>query len=468
MNCVTAIILSVLMLSAFGEEPSKTSSCPVFVLKFEAGDFNVETERLARGETREYQSNPDTGILDVICPVGPGGSGSLVRLKDRNAIIVRCADAGLQVTTHAANGKEWGRPVRSIEDLTRYDVRLSVTAADGAGRAFLIEQYNRVSAETVGPVLDMFAGRVPMTEGDFTVFTYTYHHGPDAAVYGQAELDFDRWPIVHAVLPGGQQGDFIVDTGAGTTVVSKRFVPDDVTIEKTSMVQYSSAGRKLLKYAPGGATGTVETIVGQAALPELRIGEIVFRDVTVDVLKEMPDFFGRPIAGILGLDLLRRCELLSLALMSDGEGEALLHLASAALGETPDAVEVPFAFVKSHLMVQAGVNGIPVHFILDTGAPGSFLDARAAKAIGLDAADATRRSGRGLDGGTADIFSGARAGLTLGSRKIDDVRFAISALPAFSSMRVHGQKIGLLGNDVLGRFRRVEIDFVRRKIRFIE
>jgi hypothetical protein len=43
----------------------------------------------------------------------------------------------------------------------------------------------------------------------------------------------------------------------------------------------------------------------------------------------------------------------------------------------------------------------------------------------------------------------------------------VSALAPFDAIRAEGQHAGLLGNDFLGRFDRIEIDFERRDVRLL-
>lgn len=129
---------------------------------------------------------------------------------------------------------------------------------------------------------------------------------------------------------------------------------------------------------------------------------------------------------------------------------------------------MPFTIVRTHLVVTGAVNGAPVHFVLDSGAPESFLDPAAAKDAGVEIDKDSVRKGRGLDGGAADIHSSKGGTLKLGDRSFPDIAFRISALHAFSGLNAHGQNVGLLGNSFFQRFRRFDIDFDRRVVRFVE
>ncbi|MGD2110112.1 MAG: aspartyl protease family protein [Phycisphaerae bacterium] len=465
--------LSVLLVSLVvvwgGNTASGASICRVFVLKQSDRGIEIVREDIDGHEpvTGTFAVGRQSGVIDVIFPVGPGGSGGLVRLDEGGTLTVRCQDGEMQVTTETENGKTWARPARTLGDLALYDVRVSVTAGDGGRRAFLIEQNERVSADDVGPVINMFAGRVPLADGDYVICTDTYRHSLGTPVTGRASLEIDRYPFVKGRLSDSREGSFIVDFGAGTTVVSKSFLPTDTPIEAAAMAQYSAAGKELLKYAPSGATGSVQNILGHATLSDFRMGGIRFDHVSVDVIEALPDFFGRPIDGIIGLDLLRRSHILSFSLGQRGSVPPQLSFGSVEANPEGSAVELPFSIVKSHIFVNGSVNDVPVSFILDTGAPNPLLDVPAAKAAKVNPDRGRTRKARGLDGKQTELRTGAVAMLTLGGTTFQDVAFDVSALPVFAMLRAGGQGVGLMGNSFFARCRRVDIDFERRVVRFV-
>lgn len=462
--CTTVIAL--IGASTAAGATDEPDSCRAFVLKRVAQEYTIEAVDLAENEMRVFPSSRDTGIVDVILPVGFGTSGSMAKWSDQRLLIVRCADGALTVAERVAGGKDWTRPARKLADLARFDVRVSVTGADGVRNAFLILANEQSVVETVGPVVDVFAGMIPTSEGDHTLCTDTYHHRLGPRVVGEVPLKYDRWPLVVARLADGNEGLFIADIGAGSTVVAKDFLPPGTTIEKASMVQYSSAGKKLLKYAPGGATGAVDTVLGHATLRELHLGSIRFDNPRIDVIEEMPDLFGQPIAGILGMDLMRRCGVLSMSLKDKRGASPTLRMRSSAEESGSDILELPFTFVSSHVIIDGKVNDSLVHFVMDTGAPGIILDAEAAKRLGVNT-ERTMRPGRGLDGGEADMRLGSPVDLSFADRSFGAVQPRISALACFMTLRTNRQNAGLLGNSFFSRFSRIELDFDRRTARFV-
>lgn len=435
----------------------------LFLLKRAGDDVVLEKIAIAAGEVQVIA--PSDKVIDLIFPPSPGQSAGLVTPGDGRTLVARHTGDTLRVELRSPDGSKRELPPRAISDLKAQDIRVNVTGAGGRVRAAFLILGNREAGRDVGPVANMFAGRVPAAAlaNAYVVQTETYLHEAGPPISGTVPLAIDRWPFVKVTLPDGTSADFLVDIGAGTTVLARSLLQKDAVLEEASMVEYSPAGRRALKYAPGGATGQVQTIVGHAKLDRMMLGEVSVAGVTVDVMAEMPDLFGRPVGGILGLDVMRRCERLALTL--GGEATAL-HFGSGRT-ESADALELPFALVGTHVVVEGAVRGTPVFFVLDTGAPTTFLDQAAARAAGVRGDEAQTREARGLDQGAVPMVPGTIDTLTLAGRPLRDVPCRISALAAFDRLRGEDQHVGLLGNDLFARFRRVEIDFARRTVRFV-
>jgi hypothetical protein len=302
-----------------------------------------------------------------------------------------------------------------------------------------------------------------MLDNAYVVQTESYLHEAGAPLTGMVLLEIDRWPFVRVALAGGLEADFIVDIGAAGTVVDQSMLPEGTKITEASMVEYSAAGKRTLKYSPGGATGQVQAVLGHALLESFVLGDVVVRDLSVDVMEKLPDFFGRPVGGILGMDVLRRCPHLTLTL--GGERPRITFGSDG--GDAGNAIELPFTFVSTHVVVEGQVNGTQVFFILDSGAPSTFLDQAAALGAGVPVDASRADSARGLDEGVVPVNKGRIESLALGDRLFDGVPCQVSSLSAFDALRGEGQHVGLLGNDFFARFNRIEIDFDGRAVRFV-
>ncbi|MHC5006082.1 MAG: aspartyl protease family protein [Planctomycetota bacterium] len=463
--CLIALLLAAAFaMPAEGDD----GSTYIFLLKQTDQGPVIDAVPISANETKVIRCNEGgPGPIDVIFPPSAGRSASLLTIGDGAAIVVRHTGTTLQLESRAADGSKREYPPREIEDLGRYDVRVSVSGP-GHRAAFVIEQYDRVRRD-VGPVSNMFAGSLPpaMFDNAFIVQTDTYLHSAGAAVSGVVPLELDRWPFVKVTLPDGTTSDFIVDIGAASTVIDRALLPDEVEIETASMVEYSGAGKRTLKYAPGGATGQVQTVLGHVDLDHIRLSGLEVQDVALTVLEQMPDLFGRPVGGILGLDVLRRADVLTFSKGTDEGSQWALAFGNRGGPRPVDAVEVPFALADTHLIIESVCNGTPVFFVLDTGAPSMILDAQAADALGVKGDEDRRDEARGLDAGSIDVLPGVIETLTLDGREFQDVECGIAALHAFNGLRGPQQHAGLLGVSFFSRFDRVEIDFVEHVVRFV-
>jgi len=456
------------LVCACSSPSARADDCPVFLLARGPDGASLRREIVPQGETRVWTTGAGSDLLDLVLPVGPGGSGSLLKHDETALSVVRCTEEGVSHRLRYPDGRQVERPVRALDDLRSQDIRVSVVEEGGARSAFVIEAYDRVTADDGGPVQNLLADAVTLSPGDVVVTTDTYPRRVSARVAGVVELEVSGHLFARGSLPGHEAAWFLVDTGGAETLVTRSFLPGDVEVEPAHRVEYSARGRRELEYAPGGATGQVEGILGHATLPRLAFGTIELEDVQVAVAESLPDLFDRPVAGILGLDLLERGERLILRLPANARGVGELELTAIAPSEgiAPDSFEIPFTVANRHLTVAGGLGDQVAHFVLDTGAPDVFVDRETARAAGLPERGGERRA-RGIDGGSVASSACEIPRLTLEGASFQSVPCRTGPLPVFASFRGAEQGIGLIGNSFLGRFEQVMIDFGRERIRFV-
>ncbi len=126
---------------------------------------------------------------------------------------------------------------------------------------------------------------------------------------------------------------------------------------------------------------------------------------------------------------------------------------------------VPLAIAQHRLLVPARIGGRAVRLALDTGAMRTVLTDRAALRLGLDADYAMAAALKGVGGAASATVSAPVAlslgGVTLGRRRLL-FGLAKSAFGPPARWR-HGVPDGLLGLDVLSRFR-VDLDIPRLRL----
>lgn len=459
-----AFVSALALLLAAAPVPSAASAAAagarVFFLKDDGRRFSVEALTVPAGQTEVITCGRGQEYVDVLYPPSVGGSASLAQADPVRRVVVMNATGSPRVIVKAGE-KQYDLP--ALENPAGADCRVCVVGADGRRQAFVIRGFESVTEDTVGPVLDLFAGKVPMQPGDAVVSTETWRRstGPDAR--GVATLAFDRYPFAPLVTASGSAAHAVVDLAAGQTVVSRAMVPAGVAIEPAQVTRYVAGSIELSEWRSGGATGDVTGVLGQAVLPELRLGELVIRDASVMVLDSLPRLAGREVGAIVGLDLLRRAPRVTLEYPGGGRGAGSLRLADAG-PPAQGAREIPFSMVNSHVAVRAGIGATRAAMILDSGAPVTVLDEPCAAAAGLVVAKSDRTV-RGLDGKGQPVSTATIPSLTLAGRSFRGVAADVAALPVFDAMRVHGQPVGLLGNDVLAGLGSVELDFTRGVVR---
>lgn len=239
--------------------------------------------------------------------------------------------------------------------------------------------------------------------------------------------------------------EFILDTGAGTSLVSPRLaaglgIASDATREGTG-----AAGRVMV------AMGRVESLaVGAARRGPMPIA------VTAEV-DRIGAAVGTRIDGDLGYDFLK-----SFTLTLDFQ-RRVIRLAQggyevAGAGGAAHA-QIPFRLagpVKPLVMVPAYVNGRGPHaFVLDTGASATVLSPALAAALRVETVAAEAMTGAG---GMLQATTGRVGTLAVGGATLQDVSVMVADFLSELG-RVAGEPIeGILGYNFLRHFR-VTLDY---------
>jgi predicted aspartyl protease len=149
--------------------------------------------------------------------------------------------------------------------------------------------------------------------------------------------------VVVSVQIGGQKRNFIVDTGTAPSILNARFTKKmNLQVTESSLV----ASGKSVK-------------AGQAVLPELELGPIHVKDLTMNVidLSQWEKNLGMDIAGLLGMDVLGRASF-----RLDYEKRELSFGPMAEEG-----IAVGYDAMTGLALADATVQGKHVRLIVDTG-----------------------------------------------------------------------------------------------------
>lgn len=269
--------------------------------------------------------------------------------------------------------------------------------------------------------------------------------------------------FVDVTGPGGRKGRFVVDTAAGTTVVARAFLGPEAAIAPIEGVEHSAAGARVVPGVMEGAGGGVASLLGATVIDGLALGGLRVDGVHANVLAELPALGGAAVDGILGLDVLSRCGLLSLERGAGDEGTLAFDPAPAPAGGA--VLTCGFSIVARHIVLPASLDGTPASLVLDTGARGSLLPpSLAARAKLPPAPGVPPREFRGLDGRPLPARPVRVASLRLGTADAGPAILFAGDVPALAALGLDADA-GVLGNDVLGAWRRLEVDFAAGQVR---
>jgi len=140
----------------------------------------------------------------------------------------------------------------------------------------------------------------------------------------------------------------------------------------------------------------------------------------------------------------------------------MLFLTQAAAQAKPRVVELPYHSVDSYLLVEVKIDGTPVRLLVDTGANRTIVNARSFCRTELNVSQPANR-GPGIVGRALRL----RVDLELTHEVKFSQPISVMNLEELSkSLRIDFD--GLLGQDILNRFRSVRIDYKRHVIELEE
>lgn len=238
---------------------------------------------------------------------------------------------------------------------------------------------------------------------------------------------------------------FVVDSGADTSVVGERI----------------STALRLRPGQPTMLNGITDSQpVQRVFVDELELGPSRLFDLEVPVLKES----NIGAEGMVGLDA-----LVQQRLMLDFEKRQI----SVDDGRRKDTRMDGEIVVRARLqrgqliLTQVMANKVSVDAIIDTGSEVSIGNAKLRDALMLkNSRQFQTITVIGVTGTPAELQLIRVSQLKLGSVTLRDVPIAFADIPPFAVFGIDDQPSLLLGTDVMETFRRVQLDFRERRVRF--
>lgn len=453
-----ALLLCCFSSGATTNEPGPT--CNLFLLIDSPDGPTIEIARLAEGEERVFDLSR---VISFTLPYGVGQSGEVIKGAERGGkLIARLEDGSLIIRKQGTGGEEKNYPIFTLDQLAQYDIRLNISPGTGEKVAFNINAWEEVEIDRDAPVIDMFRGMIPLAKGDFAITSEIKPHEGPSAMTGSARLYFTgNHLLVKAMTPSGQAGDFIVDFGAGASTIAKKYLANDAVIEKMYGIEYSQGGSRQVEGVMEGLGGVVEGFLGTTRVAELILGDLQFIDETFNVDEEPLMIDGREIAGVIGMNLLRHGDVVSLIYGDQGDTNGLMEFKSEPSEAGIQAM--PFHIVAKHIFLSGKINGVKSELLFDTGARASMLDKGSFPVGQLSRVPGKSRDFHGADGRPIPAQAYSAREVEFGENRFQSVNFYVGDFPILKAMGL-SENGGILGNDFLRKFARIEVDFREGRI----
>jgi predicted aspartyl protease len=237
--------------------------------------------------------------------------------------------------------------------------------------------------------------------------------------------------------------DFILDTGAGTSLLS------------TDLAK--QLGLKIIGSKEGKSAGG-KVAVSLAKVDSLAVGETKLSDVDVGIvdLLNIGKTVGATIDGDVGYNFLkyfrvtinyRDCEIRL------DDPKRVESFAGSAQTEIPIRLANP---AKPLLLVDVYANGRgPFQFAIDTGTSTTAIAPELAKQLGVEASPV----GPGTTGGApVDFHAGSLQSFQLGGAKIDNMAVVVADFFTMLNAAIGAKLEGIVGYNFLGNYK-VVIDY---------
>lgn len=257
---------------------------------------------------------------------------------------------------------------------------------------------------------------------------------------------------VQVSVNGRPRSRFVIDTGAGRTVLS-----DDL------------AARLDL---PSSPPVLVHGITAAEIAPTVRVARLAMHGRVFTDLQ--PPVFPRALLaadGLLGLDVLGRFRLsFDLARRS-----IRMTPSGSDVFETSDAFSTPTRLRRQGrqarrgpfgqmILLNARAGDLPLAVFVDSGAQYSIGNPAMLAALGRDLTAGERIEVYGVTGQVLTARVGVAPDLRIANQRLGDTPLLFADLHAFHAMGLAGAPALLVGADILFRFRRVTLDFGRSRI----
>ncbi len=279
----------------------------------------------------------------------------------------------------------------------------------------------------------------------------------EQTAYGTTVMEYsDGRFFVMGHVEGSRVGRFLIDLGASNTIIARSALSSSVDMQELD-------DERLPEIM--GLQGKITDIKARVNLGYFKTGTIRIKNITALVVDSLMKMGDRDVSGILGLDILGRAPCLKI-LMSPGR-KPKYELQMYACDEIDaDSTNYDSLMIQNdYIIISGAINGRPLSFILDTGIKNSLITPEAARESHVILDSNFIMVYQGLDRLSDTAVAGHVSYALLGNTRVDRVGLFVGKMPIVQGESFRTE--GIIGNDILTRFRQLEIDFTRKRFRLI-
>lgn len=435
---------------------SQDNSIPLFLLVKNSSDLAIEKIELKENETQVFTRGGESENITLILPYSEGISGDFVKSSESSVLIARNKAGNLVISVQKPDGTQKELVNKPADELKKMDIKVNITGLN-TKKVFKINSYKEISVDTVSPVIDMFQGKIPLGDGDYSITTEISVKQDSYNLNGEFELEyFGGYYFAKMKLPGGKTADMIVDLGAASSVITKNIPDENTPLNKLSANEISAEGMRKIDFPLSGFGGIVKDLV-TCNLKNAVIGNTELSEHSFIVIDSFKTVKGRKIDGIIGLDIISAASNVLIKIPAKGrEGKVILN------SKPNSGNGIPFEISHGHIFINGKFNGEKMNFLLDSGSPFNFISYQAAlnskitlvEGITVYGADRTPVKTEKMLINDLDIESKKYSGTFYTSEK--------NILAAYGL----NDTGGILGTEFLNNFHELYIDFESKKLIF--
>jgi len=454
---MTHIIISAVLLIFSLNIYTQAADIPVFLLTKENNTLAIEKVMIADGQTQAFITGNGSDIITVILPVSAGLSGDFSKGTESRVITARNKEGKLIISLQKADGTLKELLSKTADELKKYEIKVNITGLN-AKKVFVISKYDTVNEDNNSPVIDMFQGKIPMSEGDFSITTEITEKEESLKLEGEFDVEYSGGYYFTKLKLNNRIVDAVIDLGAAQSFLIKDAVPEGVEIYKAYATEVSAEGNKSVELPVMGFGGEIKGL-NACDIESARLGNIDLGKFTFNVMDSLRTTQSKKIEAIIGLDIISKAECFTMNIPAESE------TANAYLGKNKISKDtkliLQFNISQGHIFVNGKAGNTNIDLILDTGSPFNFLPLSLAETENIKLAESINV--HGADGNKIKTYSAKVERLYLNNIEFKDIDFRFSDSPLFEKFSP-GTLAGLLGTEFWGQFKTLQIDFVSKTI----